>query len=206
MLSLLWTLLCIVVVLIVVVIAVKVFLFLLPFLLIGAAIFLVVKCNSDDFSFLKDTIEKTERNVRNESFVYRERDGDERIAHRIARDITIAKAGVNMSSLRPEIDSAIVVIVEAFQDAMEDDSFRPVITSANDFSGHAKNSAHYAGAAVDLRIKDIGNLKARKELAADVRERLDDRFYVLHEDIGSSNEHLHVQLRSGTYNARERWR
>lgn len=206
MLSLLWTLLCIVVVLIVVVIAVKVFLFLLPFLLIGAAIFLVVKCNSDDFSFLKDTIEKTERNVRNESFVYRERDGDERIAHRIARDITIAKAGVNMSSLRPEIDSAIVVIVEAFQDAMENDSFRPVITSANDFSGHAKNSAHYAGAAVDLRIKDIGNLKARKELAADVRERLDDRFYVLHEDIGSSNEHLHVQLRSGTYNARERWR
>ena len=206
MLSLLWTLLCIVVVLIVVDIAVKVFLFLLPFLLIGAAIFLVVKCNSDDFSFLKDTIEKTERNVRNESFVYRERDGDERIAHRIARDITIAKAGVNMSSLRPEIDSAIVVIVEAFQDAMEDDSFRPVITSANDFSGHAKNSAHYAGAAVDLRIKDIGNLKARKELAADVRERLDDRFYVLHEDIGSSNEHLHVQLRSGTYNARERWR
>lgn len=206
MLSLLWTLLCIVVALIVVVIAVKVFLFLLPFLLIGAAIFLVVKCNSDDFSFLKDTIEKTERNVRNESFVYRERDGEERIAHRIARDITIAKAGVNMSSLRPEIDSAIVVIVEAFQDAMEDDSFRPVITSANDFSGHAKNSAHYAGAAVDLRIKDIGNLKARKELAADVRERLDDRFYVLHEDIGSSNEHLHVQLRSGTYNARERWR
>lgn len=206
MLSLLWTLLCIVVALIVVVIAVKVFLFLLPFLLIGAAIFLVVKCNSDDFSFLKDTIEKTERNVRNESFVYRERDGEERIAHRIARDITIAKAGVNMSSLRPEIDSAIVVIVEAFQDAMEDDSFRPVITSANDFAGHAKNSAHYAGAAVDLRIKDIGNLKARKELAADVRERLDDRFYVLHEDIGSSNEHLHVQLRSGTYNARERWR
>lgn len=206
MLSLLWTLLCIVIVLIVVVIAVKVFLFLLPFLLIGAAIFLVVKCNSDDFSFLKDTIEKTERNVRNESFVYRERDGEERIAHRIARDITIAKAGVNMSSLRPEIDSAIVVIVEAFQDAMEDDSFRPVITSANDFSGHAKNSAHYAGAAVDLRIKDIGNLNARKELAADVRERLDDRFYVLHEDIGSSNEHLHVQLRSGTYNARERWR
>ena len=111
-----------------------------------------------------------------------------------------------MSSLRPEIDSAIVVIVEAFQDAMEDDSFLPVITSANDFSGHAKNSAHYAGAAVDLRIKDIGSLNARKELAADVRERLGDRFYVLHEDIGSSNEHLHVQMRSGTYNARERWR
>ena len=205
MLSLLWTLLCIVVVLIVVVIAVKVFLFLLPFLLIGAAIFLVVRCNSDDFSFLKDAIEKTERNIRKESLVYRERDGEERIAHRIARDITIAKAGVNMSSLRPEIDSAIVVIVEAFQDAMEDDSFLPVITSANDFSGHAKNSAHYAGAAVDLRIKDIGSLNARKELAADVRERLGDRFYVLHEDIGSSNEHLHVQMRSGTYNARERW-
>jgi hypothetical protein len=205
MLSLLWTLLCIVVVLIVVVIAVKVFLFLLPFLLIGAAIFLVVKCNSDDFSFLKDTIEKTEQNIRKESLVYRGRTEDERVAHRIARDITIAKAGVDMSSLRPEIDSAIVVIVEAFQDAMEDDSFRPVITSANDFSGHAKNTAHYAGAAVDLRIKDIGNLNARKELAADVRERLDDRFYVLHEDIGSSNEHLHVQLRSGTYNARERW-
>ncbi len=206
MLSLLWTVLCIVVVLILIVVAVKVFLVLLPFLLIGAVIFFVVKCDSDDISFLKDGFEKVERNARNESIVYRVRSEEERISHRIARDITIAKAGVNMSSLRPEIDSAIVIIVEAFQDAMEDDSFLPVITSADDFSGHAKNSAHYAGAAIDLRIKDVGNLNVRKALAEDIRERLDDRFYVLHEDIGSSNEHLHVQMRKGTFDACERWR
>lgn len=216
MLSILWTVLCVVGLIFFVVIAVKALMVLLavllPILLIVAAVFLVVKYNSGDLSFIEDIlkeipVEKTERNIQNKSLVYRERDKEQRDAHRIARSITTAKdAAVNMSTLRPEIDSAIVVIVEAFRDAVEDDSYRPIITSANDFSGHAKNSAHYAGAAVDLRIKDIGNLKDRRELAEDVRERLDNRFYVLHEDIGSSNEHLHVQLRSGTYNAYERWR
>lgn len=212
MLSILFTILGIILALIVGCIAIKVFIVLLPFLLIIGGIVLFVKCDSLDFSFLENISdeylnEKNKRERSNQKIVYRVRDEDQRIIHRNAQALTVVKDGsVNMSSLRPEIDSAIIIIVDAFQDAVEDNSFRPIITSANDFSGHASNSAHYVGAAVDLRIKDIGNLNTRENLVKVVKMRLDDRFTILHEDIGSENEHLHVQLRRGVYNANERWR
>lgn len=212
MLSILFTILGIILALIVGCIAIKVFIVLLPFLLIIGGVVLFVKCDSLDFSFLENISdeylnEKNKRERSNQKIVYRVRDEDQRIIHRNAQALTVVKDGsVNMSSLRPEIDSAIIIIVDAFQDAVEDNSFRPIITSANDFSGHASNSAHYVGAAVDLRIKDIGNLNTRENLVKVVKMRLDDRFTILHEDIGSENEHLHVQLRRGVYNANERWR
>lgn len=212
MLSILFTILGIILALIVGCIAIKVFIVLLPFLLIIGGIVLFVKCDSLDFSFLENISdeylnEKNKRERSNQKIVYRVRDEDQRVIHRNAQALTVAKDGsVNMSSLRPEIDSAIIIIVDAFQDAVEDNSFRPIITSANDFSGHASNSAHYVGAAVDLRIKDIGSLNTRENLVKVVKMRLDDRFTILHEDIGSENEHLHVQLRRGVYNANERWR
>ncbi len=212
MLSILFTILGIILALIVGCIAIKVFIVLLPFLLIIGGIVLFVKCDSLDFSFLENISdeylnEKNKRERSNPKIVYRVRDEDQRVIHRNAQALTVAKDGsVNMSSLRPEIDSAIIIIVDAFQDAVEDNSFRPIITSANDFSGHASNSAHYVGAAVDLRIKDIGSLNTRENLVKVVKMRLDDRFTILHEDIGSENEHLHVQLRRGVYNANERWR
>lgn len=207
MLSILFTILGIILALIVGCIAIKVFIVLLPFLLIIGGIVFLVKCESSDFISEVLSEEKNKRETSNKNIVYRVRDEDQSRVHRNARALTVIKDGsVNMSSLRPEIDSAIIIIVDAFQDAVEDNSFRPIITSANDFSGHASNSAHYVGAAVDLRIKDIGNLYTRKNLAKVVKMRLDDRFTVLHEDIGSDNEHLHVQLRRGVYNANERWR
>jgi translation elongation factor EF-G len=119
--------------------------------------------------------------------------------HQQIRSMTRQKSSVNLEAILPELDSAISVVVWAYCVAAGDENFKPLITSANDYEGHAAQSAHYFGAAVDFRIKDMGSLADRKELVALIREELGERFTVLHEDIGKANEHLHVQLRSGTY-------
>ena len=127
------------------------------------------------------------------------RDDSRQKYHQQIRSMTRQKPSVNLEAILPEIDSAISVVVWAYCVATGDENFKPLITSANDYEGHSAQSAHYSGAAVDFRIKDMGSLAEREELVSLIREELGDRFTVLHEDIGKNNEHLHVQLRRGTY-------
>lgn len=144
--------------------------------------------------------------VRKAEVIYRLRDEQQDFIHREVASLTSRKPSVNLASVRPELDSAILVVVSAFREIMKDDNFVPVITSANDYDGHVHNSAHYSGAAVDFRIKDIGDLETRKRLVALVSEYLDDRFVVFHKDIKNMNEHLHVQMKNGTYNQNIIWK
>ncbi|MBQ3840074.1 MAG: hypothetical protein II819_09095 [Fibrobacter sp.] len=118
---------------------------------------------------------------------------------------TLKAASVNIDCLRPELDTAINVIVAAYHEVFEDDNYRPIITSGNDSDKHGERSAHYACAAVDIRIKDVEDIEIRKALAKAITEDLDTRYVVLHEDVGRANEHLHIQLKSGTYNRNEVW-
>ena len=115
-------------------------------------------------------------------------------------------ASVNIDCLRPEVDTAINIVVAIYHEVFKDDNYRPVITSGNDSDKHGEQSAHYACAAVDIRIKDVENLEVRKVLARKIRDELSSRYFVLHEDIGEVNEHLHVQLRSGTYDKTVVWK
>ena len=138
--------------------------------------------------------------------VYRQRDALQQEIHEEVESLTLQKPGVNLETLRPELDSVILVVVGAYHEFMGDDDFMPVITSGNDYEGHAACSAHYSGAAVDFRIKDIGSLQTRKALAKQVASALGSRFLVLHEDIGTANEHLHIQLKQGSYDRRVVWR
>jgi hypothetical protein len=62
------------------------------------------------------------------------------------------------------------------------------------------------GAALDFRIKDMGDRVERERLVQAVRDELGCRFVVLHEDIGKANEHMHVQLRNGTYDRNVVWK
>ena len=118
---------------------------------------------------------------------------------------TLKTASVIIDCLRPELDTAINVVVASYREVFENDNYRPVITSGNDSDKHGERSAHYACAAVDIRTKDIDNIEIRKALAKAITEELDSRYYVLHEDVGKANEHLHIQLKSGTYNRNEVW-
>lgn len=134
------------------------------------------------------------------------RSPEQRAFHEKVSKSISKKSNVNLSTLRPELDTAIVKITQAYRKFMTDDNFVIVITSGDDSDKHNTRSAHYDGAAVDVRIKDIGDVYERKALANQVKEKLGRRFYVLHEDIGSNNEHLHVQLFKQYYNAGEEWR
>ena len=173
---------------------VKIALMLLPVaLLIGAICLLGVFFCSDNEP--AKTVYHTKSVQTVEKHIVRTRDHAQQEFHEWIISLTRQKWGVNLDPIRPEIDSAIAVVVQAYCNIAENDNFKPLITSANDYEGHAAKSAHYRGAAVDFRIKDMGNLASRRELVQMIRDGLDERFLVLHEDIGSSNEHLHIQLR-----------
>lgn len=189
------------------VLVVKIALVLLHIALVIAAICLVIFfCDGghDIESYIesnrKPKTEKIERRI------VKYRDPVQRDFHEEAVSLIRQKPGVNLSSVRPEIDSAILVVAWVYRLFAEDDDFMPIITSADDYEGHALGSAHYAGAAIDFRIKDMGTLDDRRELAQKVRDELGERFFVLHEDIGRSNEHLHVQLKNGLYDRDVVWK
>jgi len=189
------------------VIAVKIVIALLPVILvIGGICLFVWFLGSSDSSLKEVKHHVSHKRDAVEQSVVRFRDDLQRNYHEQMLNLTRQKSGVNLDPIRPELDSAISVVAWAYHTFLEDDNFRPLITSANDFEGHAEKSAHYVGAAIDFRIKDIGNRVDRERLAALVREELGDRFLVLHEDIGKANEHLHVQLKSGTYDRNMVWK
>jgi len=98
-----------------------------------------------------------------------------------------------MGKLETVMDTAGLVVVAEFHKVMGD-SYRPTITSANDFSWHARFSKHYLNLALDFRIRDVPKGK-REELVSAIKKALGERFFVLWEDVGTLNEHLHVELR-----------
>lgn len=195
------------IVIVLAVIAIKILIALLPILLVIGGICLVVFIvggASDGVKEVKKEIAYTQNTVR--EHVVQIRDDVQRDYHEQMLSMTRHKSGVSFNMLRPEMDSVISVVASVYHTAMNDDEFKPLITSANDYEGHAERSAHYVGAALDFRIKDMGDRVDREKLVQMVREELGSRFIVLHEDIGKANEHLHVQLRNGTYDRNVVWK
>lgn len=189
------------------VLLVKIALVLLPIaLVIGAVCLVIFFCDGEHD--IKRYVENSRKpkTEKVEQKIVRFRDSVQRDFHEQVVSLIRQKVDVNLSTIRPEIDSAISVVVWVYRIYANDDDFMPLITSANDYEGHATRSAHYAGAAIDFRIKDMGTLDERQALAQRVRDELGERFFVLHEDIGRSNEHLHVQLKNGSYDRRVVWK
>lgn len=187
----------------VIVVAAKIFMMLLPVALVIAGLAFVCWLFTDHGP---DIPRKIHSEKVLEQKVERFRNELQKDIHEEIYNVTRQKPGVNLRTLRPELDTAILIVAAAYHEALNDDDFTPLITSADDYEGHTEKSAHYSGAAVDFRIKDVGNLARRKQVAAYVSEQLGKQFTVLHEDIGKANEHLHIQLRSGSYNKNETWR
>lgn len=117
----------------------------------------------------------------------------EQDVHRLLLKRTKLKPGVYTGKLEPALDSAALVVVAEYH-AVMGDSYRPVITSANDFSWHARFSKHYLNEAIDFRISDVPWQK-RSKLVSAIRKSLGERFLVLWEHPGASGEHLHVELK-----------
>ena len=207
MVSVLGTLVVVAIVIALVVVAVKILIALLPVILVIGGICLVVAFfggSCEGVKEVKKEIVYTQNTVRQQ--VTQFRDDVQREYHEQMLSMTRQKPGVSFNMLRPEMDSVISIVASVYHTAMNDDEFKPLITSANDFEGHTERSAHYMGAALDFRIKDMGSKVDREKLVQRVREELGSRFIVLHEDIGKANEHLHVQLRNGSYDRNVVWK
>lgn len=81
-----------------------------------------------------------------------------------------------------------------------------VITAIYD-GEHAANSKHYIGEAVDIRSKNFApdvRARFRAELESALNSHplataqgMGNHFRVLLEDLGTANEHFHVQVRKG---------
>lgn len=93
------------------------------------------------------------------------------------------KPGVRVSGLRPEILLAVVVAERAYE-AMGVDC---VITACVD-GKHSPSSLHYAGAAVDLRTRDVPT-EQRAALAARLRACLGEDH-----DVILEADHIHIEF------------
>lgn len=67
-----------------------------------------------------------------------------------------------------------------------------VVTSLVD-GRHALTSLHYAGAAVDLRTRNLPSDVDKRAAVEDLGDRLGRHFDVLLEGLGRAHEHCHVE-------------
>lgn len=98
------------------------------------------------------------------------------------------KYGVRLTDLVPQMVLAYAIVKDVFNRFMP--FYKVIITSGND-GRHSIKSLHYYGRALDFRTKDyIGN---KFRLFEEVKIALGDNYDVVLEDVGTDNEHLHVE-------------
>ena len=96
------------------------------------------------------------------------------------------KEGVSIYGLRTEIANAVPEIVESFAQA----KCLPVwITSGSD--SHPLKSQHSNGLALDIRLKQL-TPKQRSKIIRSITQKIGPKYFILHEDVGKNNEHLHI--------------
>lgn len=95
----------------------------------------------------------------------------------------ICKTGVKLIGVHPQTFFAIYVADQVYQSVTNKEV---TVTSCND-SNHSRTSLHYAGYAVDLRIKDVD--KALWEtLRTEIAKRLTDEY-----DVILESNHIHIE-------------
>jgi len=93
------------------------------------------------------------------------------------------KAGVRITGMRPEILLAAVAAMEVYKAAGHD----LTITACVD-GRHTTGSLHYAGAAIDIRTRDLPPADVPK-LMAQIKECVGGDFDVLLE-----TDHIHIEF------------
>ncbi len=92
------------------------------------------------------------------------------------------KPGVRLTGIRPELLLAVMTAEGAYSKAGHD----LVVTSCVD-SKHKAGSLHYAGAAADLRTRDVP-ADAVQTIIAEIRDALGADF-----DVVLEQDHLHIE-------------
>lgn len=71
------------------------------------------------------------------------------------------------------------------------------ITSGCDGVHSGPSDPHFSGNAYDIRTHDLA-IDVQLRVFTLLTQRLGPRFYVLHEDQGTDNDHIHVQVKKAT--------
>lgn len=96
---------------------------------------------------------------------------------------------VRLKDLSPQMVLAAVVIEGIYRNEAGVECW---ITSANDRQ-HSAGSLHYKGQALDFRMHNVSGNR-RQAVVAKIRASLSDAdFDILWEDVGTPNEHLHIE-------------
>ena len=98
------------------------------------------------------------------------------------------KAGVKLAHLSPQMALGAAIVAAVYSRF----GVECVVTSAND-SKHSQRSKHYVGDALDFRTKQATLDGREEDLREEVKAALGDDFDVVLEDVGTDNEHLHVE-------------
>ena len=98
------------------------------------------------------------------------------------------KPGVKVGGVRSEM---VLAALEA-RAVWESHGVRFVITSARD-GKHQRGSKHYTGCAFDIRAAGAGRADVTAAMVVELRAALGPEFDVVHESIGTPNEHVHVE-------------
>lgn len=99
----------------------------------------------------------------------------------------LLKRGVTLLGVKPELIIGLMVADTVYPANGEE----LTVTSITD-GRHSKSSRHYIGMAADLRTNDISKLNT-DIILMQLREQLPE-FYILLENEGAPNEHIHMQF------------
>ena len=97
---------------------------------------------------------------------------------------------ISPGDLRPQLLLALIVADQVYAKHGCEEC---VITSLND-GGHSVTSLHYAGAAADLRVRDLVAAQIDPDaVAMEISQRLNIHYDVIYEGHGTPNAHIHVE-------------
>ena len=100
------------------------------------------------------------------------------------------KPGVRLHGIRPEVVLGIHV-AEGVWDAI---GTHTLVVTACIEGIHTNGSSHYNGCAVDLRTKTLAPGHA-PQVVAGLKAALGTDFFILLENAGEANEHVHLEFR-----------
>lgn len=105
-------------------------------------------------------------------------------------------------SVKPGVEFTVIApggfcILAAIQLAAKHSGEDLIITSACDGVHSGPNDPHHRGEAYDIRTRNLGPEKFTV-IALIMGNLPPGRFYVFLEDAGTSNEHIHAQVKKGT--------
>lgn len=109
--------------------------------------------------------------------------------------MVLTKSGVKLKNLTSAM-AWMLYRLEQFNRVMKGFPTNLTITSIND-SQHMEGSRHYTDEAIDIRSHNFEDHEQKLEFMTRFGDLLGPKFTILLENIGSPNEHFHVQVRKG---------